>query len=385
MAWQFTFNGTANSSVNNAVATGATAAFVLKEMLKQNGWTVPSSSDGTTFNSSGDQITTGNSGAGGMANNNAWWRVRDPSGVREMLYQRGTGNTVCRWKWSHSARFTGGSPSATVTPSATDEILYRGGGTDASPTFATVWGTDGAYRLHCGGDAAAPYDWWYYTTISAGGATSFNGWYVNMTPGTYEALDAAPYVISLGSSGAVTAPSSNGAALGTGYHKKGLTGEAVVTFFSSVHLGFNGTGLVIIPAASATAAIGVNPYSGNDSGFPIFCGRAAINASFGWKGVLKMSTVKFPGIFQSQFYFTDETAPAWTISTAYSVVGTLVSNGGNVYRVVTAGTSAGSGGPTGTGNAITDNTVVWAFVAEVARYTLLDVFLFRSPVGVVLS
>lgn len=53
--------------------------------------------------------------------------------------------------------------------------------------------------------------------------------------------------------------------------------------------------------------------------------------------------------------------PAWTISTAY-VIGQVVANGGNDYFCLTAGTSAGSGGPTGTGAAtITDNTVGWVY------------------------
>lgn len=52
---------------------------------------------------------------------------------------------------------------------------------------------------------------------------------------------------------------------------------------------------------------------------------------------------------------------AWAISTAY-VLNQQVHNGGNVYKCTTAGTSAGSGGPTGTGSGITDNTAVWAYL-----------------------
>lgn len=54
----------------------------------------------------------------------------------------------------------------------------------------------------------------------------------------------------------------------------------------------------------------------------------------------------------------------WAASNAY-VVGHQVSNGGNVYRATTAGTSAGSGGPTGTGSGITDGTAVWTYVGPV--------------------
>ena len=47
---------------------------------------------------------------------------------------------------------------------------------------------------------------------------------------------------------------------------------------------------------------------------------------------------------------------AWVVLTAY-LVGDHVSNGGNVYICTTAGTSAASGGPSGTGTGIVDATV----------------------------
>jgi lysophospholipase L1-like esterase len=54
-------------------------------------------------------------------------------------------------------------------------------------------------------------------------------------------------------------------------------------------------------------------------------------------------------------------APAWVINTAY-VQGQVVVNGGYQYVCSVAGTSAGSGGPTGQGFApITDNTVTWLY------------------------
>jgi lysophospholipase L1-like esterase len=51
--------------------------------------------------------------------------------------------------------------------------------------------------------------------------------------------------------------------------------------------------------------------------------------------------------------------PVWQASTAY-VIGNCVTNNGNLYRCTTAGTSAASGGPTGAGFSIADNTVVWS-------------------------
>ena len=54
----------------------------------------------------------------------------------------------------------------------------------------------------------------------------------------------------------------------------------------------------------------------------------------------------------------------WVATTAY-ILNQQVNNGGLVYKATTGGTSAGSGGPTGTGSGITDGTAVWAYVGPV--------------------
>ncbi|MBO9380462.1 hypothetical protein GG804_27235, partial [Sphingomonas histidinilytica] len=52
---------------------------------------------------------------------------------------------------------------------------------------------------------------------------------------------------------------------------------------------------------------------------------------------------------------------AWAADTAYTL-NQIRTNGGRYYRVTTAGTSASSGGPTGTGLSITDGTAVWEWL-----------------------
>lgn len=56
---------------------------------------------------------------------------------------------------------------------------------------------------------------------------------------------------------------------------------------------------------------------------------------------------------------------AWQATHAYVVGDTVLNDGGKTYRCTTAGTSAGAGGPTGTGTGIADNTAVWAYVQAV--------------------
>jgi len=58
-------------------------------------------------------------------------------------------------------------------------------------------------------------------------------------------------------------------------------------------------------------------------------------------------------------------AKPWLANTAYTV-GQKVKNNSNVYKCSTAGGSEVSGGPTGSGTAIADNTVRWDFVAALS-------------------
>lgn len=60
---------------------------------------------------------------------------------------------------------------------------------------------------------------------------------------------------------------------------------------------------------------------------------------------------------------------AWAPSTGYSV-GNRRSNGGNGYQCIKAGTSASSGGPTGTGTSITDGGAIWSYLASVDYVTV---------------
>jgi uncharacterized phage protein gp47/JayE len=54
---------------------------------------------------------------------------------------------------------------------------------------------------------------------------------------------------------------------------------------------------------------------------------------------------------------------AWAINTAYTV-GQRVTNSSKAYECITAGTSAGSGGPTTTSSDITDNTAHWKYLGS---------------------
>jgi hypothetical protein len=67
--------------------------------------------------------------------------------------------------------------------------------------------------------------------------------------------------------------------------------------------------------------------------------------------------------------------PAWIGSTSYAVLGMLVTNDtGKIYELTTPGTSASSGGPTGTTatwDGITDGTCKWRYIGTLATFTAL--------------
>lgn len=117
---------------NFVPATYAEAVFRTKQLLKTAGWVHQASGDGlaafsATPGNINDVIAAAGAGAGGMANTNAWFVIKEPgSGTRQICYQRGLDNTRWRVKYSVAAGFNGGTPSATTTPTATDEQFLAG-------------------------------------------------------------------------------------------------------------------------------------------------------------------------------------------------------------------------------------------------------------------
>jgi hypothetical protein len=70
------------------------------------------------------------------------------------------------------------------------------------------------------------------------------------------------------------------------------------------------------------------------------------------------------GVWTSQEAdYTAAAAAAWTINTAYAQGAVVVNDSAPLkfYVCITGGTSAGAGGPTGTGASIADNTVTWMY------------------------
>lgn len=167
------------------------------------GWTIQSYGTGTA----GSYVT---SGAGwGLAsistNALAWVRVREPGARgREWTFQvffNSPNWYQVRAKYSANATFSGGSPSANQTPSATDESIRLGAGTDAAPTAGILCPIGVALRHHCVAFNAAvgnSYPW--YSWAHNSGTSTLQGVLFQdaLVSGSYDVSDVDPAVAYAG-------------------------------------------------------------------------------------------------------------------------------------------------------------------------------------------
>lgn len=334
------------ASVNNSPATGAVAIFDLMTFLVASlAMEVLEASDGTTYEAdvptNGNPITGGGAGAGGMANANAWFRIREAGGAggREWTFQRdNTNNTDWRVKFSALDGFTGGTPGATQTPSATDEHVIFGSGTDASPTHATMFTADGSYRWHLVGYDVAEtgvYPWYAYATANGTGVPRTLIMVDSLESGTFPALvgtratptsgepDPAIYVCAFDASTfnpfLLTASSAEwqdrtsppGRAW---YAMNGSNGEteAVVNMQAGA-MGFSSSfGDRGAPANAASSdGFGVNPLSGEDQIFDMPYGRpAGLASNVHYKGM--SGHIKISGVDRAYPDTTTQSGETWT-------------------------------------------------------------------------
>lgn len=161
----------------------ARIGFRLKQHLKSVGWVHQASGDGlaafsTTPGNAFDVITSELDGAGGMANDLAWFILKHPGSARQLAFQASAqypSFTYWRIKYSRLSGFNGGTPGPVEMPSAADGKFCLGGGTDASPIFGQWMNPtpDGAY-LQIAADNAAPYGFWAGAYGIVGSAYNYN-------------------------------------------------------------------------------------------------------------------------------------------------------------------------------------------------------------------
>lgn len=281
--------------INLTPANGSIAMWNIISTLIANGWIKVEDSDGTTYSVSGSQVTGGNSGANGLANQYAYVRLRGPDGNRELVIQRTfTTNIYWRIKYSYLAGFTttAGTPD-TVVPAASDEYLMFGSGTDASPGNNILLPTDGTYTQFIVVDNVTGAFAFLCLFAGTGAVTSCVIMDV-LTANTYPNTDVDPVVFYLGNNTGTDwslNPAINSESIGPlSILKRGMVGENLVRVPALIYT---------LPSGTAIPnGLGTNPYTTNDLEFPIIYARySGLSNPHGYKGV--SSLMKFTGVSRS--------------------------------------------------------------------------------------
>lgn len=248
-------------------STGDDAIFALKQQAVTAGWSVPASGDGVaTYGAASDVITT----SAALGTSGAWFRLRMPGATRELLFTRKADATAWTIKYS-VAGFSGGSPSATVSPTATDSQTCING---------TLLTTNGTYRWVISADDAAPYELWAAGLVVGSLATSGAVALLAMATGSYDPTDVDPYALY--------------AVGGTVFVAGTLTGGNGTIGFGSVFAAWLGATWSVVGFAcpyisglygssSIIASNGVTSISGKEVPLEIHC----LNVSKGHKGLVR--------------------------------------------------------------------------------------------------
>ncbi len=280
-------------NVNLLPANGSGSIFELKAQLKVAGWTVPRSSDGLTYNAAADQITAATTGAGGMDNSHAWFVIQAPAGGRQLCFRRSTSSNFWWIRYSFSAGFTGGSPAATVAPTATDEQNVFGTSTAGSSILSSTANS----RQHIWAENAAPYGFGMISWVTGTVVPNFVLAMDPLVSGSYPVEDVDPFVFwshGAGGNPVYTTANSNGSnvktvslANGAGgcwcFLKKGLAGEGwtIVPMMQFQHLGSGDAAIIFSDRAGGT-----NPHNSKDDVLPVFYGRhSSLTSPYGFKGL----------------------------------------------------------------------------------------------------
>ena len=272
------------SDVNRDTTTNGSAECLYRilELLTvtaTNKWTVEAWSDGLTLNVVGG-ITSPANGANGMRNANAWYRIRDPGGRREFVFQY-INATFIRVAYSALDRFTTGG-TITVIPTAADGRVVL--------DSVNIYVTAGTYKHHViyqdtvEGDA---YSFWCFGTTAA---FAFSGgiFCEALTVGTFPAEDADPVMIGVSASGGAV-PYANNTGTISSWWRMNLTNEAFVVYQPLTWVESGGTGT---PLFGVSNFVGPNPYTGNFDYIAPMWSRDGTVVNPGYRGMSKHLKLK---------------------------------------------------------------------------------------------
>lgn len=174
--------------MNQNTASFVHAVHLLKDTLIARGWVLEFNGDGlSAYSTTVDVLTnpsfSGSTVAGSMGNPNAYFVLRCPDGQRRIKFRHGSLNTgdgnSIQMFYSPSGGYTGsldGAPSATVAPTAPNEIIVSGTARTGVVTTGCMWGVTGADRVdYLIGDADEQYSFCAWARFSGGGHTIAGG------------------------------------------------------------------------------------------------------------------------------------------------------------------------------------------------------------------
>lgn len=262
-------------------ATIAGLPWELKELLVDAGWTVTQSSDGTTYNATGDQLAAETD----LDNDLAWFVVQSPAG-REFCWQTSDpASTPEEWrlKYSPAEGFGSGAPDATTTPTGTDEVIMVGGGTDAAPTFDVLFNASaGSINFQAAAQDGGEYGWWMLCYLDATAADTLV-FCDPMVPGSYPTEDGDPVVVCARSSATATQFGSL-QTVGTTLAPLGLLDTTYQNLFG---LNYEHSGARTLPAGNGITAV-ANPFNARQETAPVIWQRPSLVSPNGWKGVSQL-------------------------------------------------------------------------------------------------
>ena len=358
----------ANKFLTNLTPANFTACmYFLMQGMYNAGWSIMAWSDGTTAHNTGtipgpyaagpgspDPVfpLTGAfpngaaAGAGGLSNNRAWFVMRQPKtpvsasfapvygGTRMFVFQRNASANDTDWRIKYSvqggyqfARQTNVTPSLYATLPNQDDVTIFGGGTDAAPTFTTLFGdtTSGngisRFNVMCNDGASsetAPFGIYAIAFRNGGGVEPGMAFILEpMAAGTIGVGELDPYIIYPDGNGVNNVGTGNctgndqrgmcctNSTFGPGgWLRYGQSNQAYLRIPACWYAQFtiNLQTNCVVPASNGTTQtrqpVGTNPYNNNDDLFPIVFARSANQGTVtGYKGVSSM--MKWNGTLRS--------------------------------------------------------------------------------------
>jgi len=339
--WVFNLNN-AQAAQGSVLACNQAVMFALVNALIATGkWAVYYSCSSTVAGAAGDGVNRWASPANLVWNAagtpHSWMVLRNTSlasGNYQLLLELGTDgvNFYLTAKKSNNAGFTGGS--TTAVPTATDQINILVGNNwgQLSVNAAMRWSVEVSNDGQC------------TRVILASQGTARGFWLIEQlgSPEAGITYPTAEYIV--GNSGGAATPT-----LGSW-----VCNPVVGVSSASSTIGYESQ-LTTLPSPSSFTGNWPMCQCALDGNVANMYGRLGLMQDL-WIGTTSAASGdSYPG------------APNWAANTVYAV-GAQVTNGSNIYTCTTGGTSASSGGPTGTGSGIADNTCVWSFFSATMQF-----------------